>query len=108
MGDPLGVDLEGEPLFLSGRVLDVNGQAIANALIEVWQPARNFRGQFRTDGDGNEPSRAKFSDVIMLLLNGGQERTEEQYRLVLRSGGFELTRVIPTASMLSIIEVVTR
>jgi hypothetical protein len=56
MGDRLGVDLEGEPLFLSGRVLDVNGQAISNALIEVWQPAGNFRGQFRTDGDGNKRS----------------------------------------------------
>lgn len=67
MGDRIGVDGEGEPLFLSGRVLDVNGQAIANAPIEVWQPnskglydlqtpsqpAGNFRGQFHTDHDGN-------------------------------------------------------
>ena len=62
LGDRLGIDPEGEPLFLSGRVLDVNGKAIANALIDVWhpnskglydildpaQPAGNFRGQFHT------------------------------------------------------------
>lgn len=67
LGDRLGIDAEGDPLFLSGRVLDVNGQAIANALIDVWQPnskglydmqdpsqpAGNFRGQFRTDDNGN-------------------------------------------------------
>lgn len=67
LGDRIGVDPEGDPLFLSGRVLDVNGQAIANALIEVWQPnskglydiqdpsqpAGNFRGQFHTDDNGN-------------------------------------------------------
>lgn len=67
LGDRLGVDPEGEPLFLSGRVLDVDGQPIANALIDVWQPnskglydildpsqpVGNFRGQFHTDQDGN-------------------------------------------------------
>jgi catechol 1,2-dioxygenase/hydroxyquinol 1,2-dioxygenase len=34
MGDHLGVDADGEPLFLSGKALDLNGQPIANALID--------------------------------------------------------------------------
>jgi len=55
---------------------------------------------------GNEPSPAKFIDLIMLLMTGGRERTEEEYRSLLQSSGFELTRVIPTPSMLSIIEAV--
>lgn len=55
---------------------------------------------------GNEPSPAKFGDMIMLLLTGGRERSEEEYRSLLRSSGFELTRLIPTPSMLSIIEAV--
>ena len=55
---------------------------------------------------GNEPSPAKFIDMIMLLMTGGRERTEEEYRALLRSNGFELTRVIPTPSLLSIIEAV--
>jgi catechol 1,2-dioxygenase/hydroxyquinol 1,2-dioxygenase len=66
MGDRLGIDPEGVPLFLSGSVLDLNGQPIANALIEVWQPNSkglydiqdsshpqgNFRGRFKTEGSG--------------------------------------------------------
>ncbi|MBI4780749.1 MAG: methyltransferase [Oscillatoriophycideae cyanobacterium NC_groundwater_1537_Pr4_S-0.65um_50_18] len=55
---------------------------------------------------GNAPSPAKFIDVIMLLMTGGRERTEEEYRSLLRQNGFELTRVIPTPSLLSIIEAV--
>ncbi|MBW4444471.1 MAG: methyltransferase [Plectolyngbya sp. WJT66-NPBG17] len=55
---------------------------------------------------GNEPSPTKFIDVIMLLMTGGRERTEEEYRSLLRSNGFELTQVIPTPSMLTIIEAV--
>lgn len=57
---------------------------------------------------GNEPTPAKFIDLIMLLLTGGRERTEAEYRSLLRSNGFELTRVIPTPSMFSIIEAVKR
>jgi O-methyltransferase domain/Dimerisation domain len=56
--------------------------------------------------EGNEPSPLKFVDLIMLWLTGGRERTEEEYRSLLRSNGFELTRVIPTPSMFSIIEAV--
>ena len=55
---------------------------------------------------GNEPSPAKFVDVLMLVGPGGQERTEAEYRALLQSSGFELTRVIPTPSMCSIIEAV--
>lgn len=59
---------------------------------------------------GNEPSPAKFTDLLMLVGTGGQERTEAEYRSLLQSSGFELTRVIPTPSMLniSIIEAVKR
>ena len=55
---------------------------------------------------GNEPAPAKFVDLIMLLMTGGRERTEAEYRSLLRSSGFELTQVIPTPSMFSIIEAV--
>jgi hypothetical protein len=55
---------------------------------------------------GNAPSPAKFMDVIMLLMTGGWERTQAEYAALLRSSGFELTRVIPTHSMSSIIEAV--
>ncbi|MBV9386536.1 MAG: hypothetical protein JOZ78_08930 [Chroococcidiopsidaceae cyanobacterium CP_BM_ER_R8_30] len=56
----------------------------------------------------NEPSPAKFLDVLMLMGTGGWERTEEEHRSLLQSSGFELTRVIPTPVMfnISIIEAV--
>jgi len=57
---------EGEPLVMSGRVTDPEGQPIAGALIEVWQTAPNqlydvqdehqpkghLRASFRTDAAG--------------------------------------------------------
>jgi hydroxyquinol 1,2-dioxygenase len=76
MGDRLGIDPEGDSLFLSGRVLDLNGQPIANTLIDVWQPNSkglydvqepsqplgNFRGRFKT----NESGKYRFETVVPL------------------------------------------
>jgi len=44
------------------------------------------------------------SDLNMLLLAGGCERTEEEYRALLAAAGFELTRIVPTATPQCIIE----
>jgi len=66
-GDRLGIDVEGDSLFLPGRVLNLNGQPMANVLIDVWQSnskglydiqdpsqrQRNFWGRFKTDKSGN-------------------------------------------------------
>ncbi|MDQ3812769.1 MAG: acetylserotonin O-methyltransferase [Armatimonadota bacterium] len=52
----------------------------------------------------NEPSMGKLIDLEMLLLPGGRERTEEEYRSLLASAGFELTRIVPTRSPMCIIE----
>jgi hypothetical protein len=54
---------------------------------------------------GNEPSFGKFLDMHMLIMcQGGCERTEEEYRFLLSQAGFELTKVVPTKSMMSVIE----
>jgi hypothetical protein len=53
---------------------------------------------------GNEPSFGKIMDIEMMLLPGGTERTEAEYRELFAAAGFQLTRVIPTASPASIIE----
>ncbi|MBW4684081.1 MAG: hydroxyquinol 1,2-dioxygenase [Komarekiella atlantica HA4396-MV6] len=93
MGDRLGVDQAGDRLLLSGYVLDLNGQPIPDALIEVWQsnsqglydlqdpsqPQGNFRGCFRTKADGkyefetvvpqgyNVPASGPSGEVLRLL-----------------------------------------
>jgi hydroxyquinol 1,2-dioxygenase len=63
LGDRLGVDEEGDPLFLSGQVLDRHGQAIANALIEVWQP--NSKGLYESKTHPNP--LATFADSSALM-----------------------------------------
>ncbi len=53
---------------------------------------------------GNEPFNGKFLDLHMLLIPGGKERTEEEYRSLFAKAGFELNRVIPTDTEVSMIE----
>ncbi|MCI0538548.1 MAG: acetylserotonin O-methyltransferase [Verrucomicrobiales bacterium] len=55
---------------------------------------------------GNEPSLAKLMDIHMLVLSGGLERTEEEYRRLLADTGFRLERIVPTASIMSVLEAV--
>ncbi len=45
----------------------------------------------------NAPSFGKLLDLEMLVLPGGVERTEAEYRELFAAGGFRLTRVVPTA-----------
>jgi O-methyltransferase domain/Dimerisation domain len=53
---------------------------------------------------GNTPAMGKFIDLIMLVMTGGRERTEEEFRNLLAAAGFTLTRIIPTRSPFSVIE----
>ncbi|MBA2748307.1 MAG: methyltransferase, partial [Tatlockia sp.] len=54
--------------------------------------------------EGNEPSPSKILDIQMLVCTGGKERTEDEFRRLLESSGFRLTRIIPTKSPVSVIE----
>lgn len=49
-------------------------------------------------------SDARAFDINMLVMVGGRERTEDEYRQIFREAGFSLTRLIHTQSSLSIIE----
>ena len=53
---------------------------------------------------GNEPFHGKFLDLVMLLIPGGKERTENEYRTLFAQAGFELTRIVPTATEVSVVE----
>jgi hypothetical protein len=56
--------------------------------------------------EANLPSTGKLMDLVMLVLTGGKERTIEEYRALLASGGFQLQKVTPTASEYAIIEAI--
>jgi hypothetical protein len=53
---------------------------------------------------GNDQSAGKLFDLAMLVIPGGQERTEEEYRKLYQSAGFRLTRSVPTKAEISVIE----
>jgi hypothetical protein len=54
----------------------------------------------------NVPSPAKWLDLTMLLYFHSRERTEAEYRELLRQAGLQLVTVTPTASPFSILEAV--
>jgi hypothetical protein len=55
---------------------------------------------------GNAPHPGKLLDLAMLIMPGGEERTVEGYDTLLTQAGFQMTRVIPTSSAVSIVEAV--
>jgi hypothetical protein len=57
---------------------------------------------------GNQPDMGKLIDLEMLAMPGGRERTAEEFRQLFARAGFEMTRVVPTQSMVCIIEGVPR
>ena len=50
------------------------------------------------------PDFGKLIDIEMLLMPGGRERTEDEFRSLFDRAGFQLTRIVPTKSPLSVIE----
>jgi O-methyltransferase domain len=56
--------------------------------------------------EGDTPHPGKMLDMMMLLGPGGQERTAAEYRVLLDKAGFELTRVVPTQSAVSVVDAV--
>jgi hypothetical protein len=54
--------------------------------------------------EGDAPHQGKLQDLVMLLFPGGQERTEKEYAALLEKGGFRLSRVVPTTSVVSVVE----
>ena len=53
---------------------------------------------------GNETCFAKLLDLTMLIAVGGQERSAEEYRVLLDRAGFRLSRIVPTDTEDSVIE----
>ena len=53
---------------------------------------------------GSQPDFGKIIDLEMLLMPGGRERTEQEFRELFKRAGFTLTRIVPTKSPLSVVE----
>ncbi|AKG21840.1 methyltransferase [Calothrix sp. 336/3] len=56
---------------------------------------------------GNQASFSKFLDLHMLLMcEGGCERTEEEFQVLLEKAGFQMTRIVPLESVMSVVEAI--
>lgn len=56
--------------------------------------------------EGNEPSPSKILDILMIIMQGGKERTEKEYKMLLEAADLNLTKIVPTKSSYSIVEAV--
>jgi hypothetical protein len=57
---------------------------------------------------GDEMHFSKLLDLTMLVMPGGQERSESEYAALLDKAGFRLTRVVPTQATVSVVEAVAK
>ncbi|MDE3230205.1 MAG: methyltransferase, partial [Chloroflexota bacterium] len=53
---------------------------------------------------GANAQQTLFKDMQMLVINGGRERTAEEYERLFTSAGLRLSRIIPTAASSRVIE----
>jgi hypothetical protein len=54
------------------------------------------------------PDLGKLLDIEMLTMPGGRERTAEEFKALFARSGFEMTRVVPTKSPLSVVEAIRK
>jgi hypothetical protein len=60
---------------------------------------------YPTSVDASDVCRhATAIDVLMLLCTGGRQRTEEEFRDLLAASGFRLSKVVPTAAGVSVVQ----
>jgi O-methyltransferase domain len=55
---------------------------------------------------GNEPHESKFMDLNMLIVTGGRERTEHEYRALFERSGLRLDQITDTRSEASVLQVI--
>ena len=53
---------------------------------------------------GNDPHVGKLLDLEMLIMAGGRERTETEFRDLLAVAGLRLARIVPTRCPMCVIE----
>ena len=92
----------GADAYLLSRVIHDWDDATTVAILKVVRAAIAPRGRLILLETMLRPSAGiaypLLSDLNMLLMTGGCERTEDEYRALYRASGFELTEAIPTTS----------
>ena len=83
---------DGRALRILGNIRDASAPGARLALVESVVPP------------STEPSLAPLMDLHMMVMTGGCERTEEEFRTLLDAAGFDLERIVATDSPVSIVE----
>ena len=98
---------EGGDCYLLKGILhdwdDVAGAAILRACHRAIAPGGTLLVIERLIAPPNEGADAKFSDLNMLVLPGGRERTREEFEGLLIASGFRLTEVMATGTRMSVL-----
>ena len=108
VGDFFGELPAGGDLYLLKSVLHNWSDEAAVRILRGCREAMAGEGRLlvieRLIPPGNESSEAKLFDINMLVVLGSQERTGPEYTALFRAAGFELSRLIPTESDMTLIE----
>jgi O-methyltransferase domain len=86
----------GDTYLLSGILHDWNDDraaAICRTIRTAASPGARLLIAESVIPPGNEPEGAKWLDLLMLVLAGGRERTEAEWRELLGSTGFEVEQI---------------
>ncbi len=97
----------GDAYIMKNIIHDWDDERATPILTNIWNA---FEG--RRDGrvilleavipPGNQPDFGKLIDIEMLLMPGGRERTADEFASLFDRAGFELARIVPTESPLSV------
>jgi O-methyltransferase domain/Dimerisation domain len=94
--------------YLLKAILHDWDDASATAILRVCRNAMATDGRVlvveRLIAPPNEEPDTKFSDLNMLVLPGGRERSRDDFAALFRSAGFRLARVVVTGTHMSILE----
>jgi ubiquinone/menaquinone biosynthesis C-methylase UbiE len=97
----------GAELYLMRHILHDWDDVRCQKILTTTRRAMSGRGRLLVIEDivcgPNQPCVAKTLDINMLVRTGGRNRTDKEYRGLLSQGGFDIKRVVPTASQ-SLIE----
>jgi hypothetical protein len=98
----------GADAYMLGHIIHDWDDAKAGAILDTLRRATSAAAKLLLveyvvpEGDG--PAFGKWIDLHMMVAAGGQERTEAEYRRLFAAHGFRLTRVVPTAHDVSVVE----
>jgi hypothetical protein len=102
---------EGGDIYILKNIIHDWTDGESGRILEVIRSAMKGRGRILLVENivcgPNQICRGKTSDIAMMVRNGGRNRTEQEYRDLLRAHAFEITRVVSTAGP-SLVEAVPR